>query len=233
MEIRKKAITTENGGKHQAVLVFATVLEKLITILHPFMPFITEEIRSHLGLPELLVTSHWPTVTKSTDPAKVNKANKDKVDMQLILKIVDEVRAIRGEYSLPPGHGLELKISCEDESLLSTIENNQDVITSLEKISSLTVEAHGTKPAFSASGMFPGGRIFMPLEGILDPAAERTRLTKELGKVEGYALAQEKKLANENFVKSAPADIVETEREKLRSQKDKIGKLKAALVDLG
>jgi valyl-tRNA synthetase len=128
---------------------------------------------------------------------------------------------------------MELRISCDTAALQSLVYTHQDVISSLEKISSLTVELKSSKPAFSASGMFPGGRIFMPLAGILDPAAEKTRLTKELGKAEGFAASQEKKLANESFVKSAPMEVVEVEREKLRSQKEKIEKLKSALADLG
>ncbi len=266
LEIRKKVITAEvglggldNGApqvtgtnsitveeKAQAILVFTTVLEKLITLLHPFMPFITEEIHSHLqaaknssgtngandnvGINEkgLLITSAWPKVSGEKDAG----ASVTTSTMNLLLKIVDEVRAIRGEYTLPPSQGLELRILADNEDLKSLIDENQNVISSLEKISSLTVEYPGTKPAFSASGLFPGGRIFMPLEGILDPAAEKIRLTKELGKAEGYAMAQEKKLSNESFVKSAPAEVVDGEREKLRSQKDKVAKLKNALADL-
>ncbi len=242
LEIRKKVITADTTSdsasasgagseeakaqKRQAVSVFATVLEKLIVILHPFMPFITEEIRSHLGTTDLLITSKWPTAGVGGDPEAEQT-------MALLLKIVDEVRSIRGEYSLPPTHAMELRISCETATMQSMVYTHQDVISSLEKISSLSVELKSSKPAFSASGMFPGGRIFMPLEGILDPAAEKTRLTKELGKAEGFAASQEKKLANESFVKSAPVEVVEVEREKLRSQKDKIEKLKAALTDLG
>jgi valyl-tRNA synthetase len=246
LEIRKKVITSDSASgtdesqaaKRQAVFVFATVLEKLIVILHPFMPFITEEIRSHLGSSELLITSKWPEVSQSSgkDAGKSDGKSGDaeaEVTMALLLKIVDEVRSIRGEYTLPPTHGMDLRISCETPAVQSLVHQYQDVISSLEKISSLTVDVKSSKPAFAASGMFAGGRIFMPLEGILDPAAEKTRLTKELGKVEGYALAQEKKLANESFVKSAPAEVVEGEREKLRSQKEKIDKLKTALTDLG
>ncbi len=240
LEIRKKVITADTTSdsasgagskegkaqKRQAVSVFTTVLEKLIVILHPFMPFITEEIRSHLGTTDLLITSKWPTAGVGGDPEAEQT-------MALLLKIVDEVRSIRGEYSLPPTHAMELRISCETAAIQSMVYTHQDVISSLEKISSLSVELKSIKPAFSASGMFPGGRIFMPLEGILDPAAEKARLTKELGKAEGFAASQEKKLANESFVKSAPVEVVEVEREKLRSQKDKIEKLKAALTDLG
>ncbi len=73
----------------------------------------------------------------------------------------------------------------------------------------------------------------MPLQGILDPEKEKARLTQELSKAEGFAATQEKKLQNESFVKGAPAEVVEGERAKLQTQRDRIGKLKTALADLG
>jgi valyl-tRNA synthetase len=74
--------------------------------------------------------------------------------------------------------------------------------------------------------------VYVEVDGILDPAAERVRLTKELEKTRNYAAVQEKKLANEKFVQSAPAEVVEGEREKLRSQIEAARKLEAALADL-
>jgi valyl-tRNA synthetase len=236
LEIRKKVITADPASaspetlaaKKQAVSVFATVLEKLITLLHPFMPFITEEIRQAIGLEMLLITSKWPEAgAGSPDDADATET------MERLLKIVDTIRAIRGDYTLPPSQATDVRISCDDALSLNRLQPHADVISSLERVGTLTLEANAGKPAFSAAGLFPGGRIFIPLEGILDPAQEKVRLTKELGKAEGFAASQEKKLSNESFVKSAPAEVVEGERLKLQSQKDKVEKLRAALADLG
>ncbi|HKP95069.1 MAG TPA: valine--tRNA ligase [Fibrobacteria bacterium] len=236
LEIRKKVITTDAAGaspealaaKRQAVSVFATVLEKLITLLHPFMPFITEEIRQALGKPELLITSRWP---EAGDPGAGDA--EAAATMELLLKIVDSVRSIRGDYTIPASQATDLIISCDTAALQARLKPHADVISSLEKVGVLKVELNAKKPAFSAPGLFPGGHIYLPLEGILDPVQEKARLTKELGKAESFAAAQEKKLSNESFVKSAPAEVVEGERTKLRSQKDRVEKLKAALADLG
>ncbi|MDB5051929.1 MAG: valyl-tRNA synthetase [Fibrobacteres bacterium] len=236
LEIRKKVITADAAtatpealaAKKQAVSVFATVLEKLITLLHPFMPFITEEIRQALGKEELLITSKWPEAGKGSHGDAEAKAT-----MELLLKMVDTIRAIRGDYTLPPSQATDVRISCDSPDLLKRLQPHADVISSLEKVGTLVIETNAAKPAFSAAGLFPGGRIFIPLEGILDPAQEKVRLTKELGKAESFAAAQEKKLSNDAFVKSAPADVVDGERTKLQSQKDKVEKLKAALADLG
>jgi valyl-tRNA synthetase len=213
--------------------VFATVIEKLITILHPFMPFITEEIRLALGRKDLLVTSKWPAADTCKQLGIEASSEHDLEVMTKLLKIVDAVRSIRGEYSLPPTHALDARISCDDEPWRKIVDAHKDVISSLERVGTLTVEVNTAKPEFSAAALIPEGRLFIPLVGILDPAQEKVRLTKELGKAEGYVAAQEKKLSNESFVKSAPADVVEGERSKLQSQKDKVEKLKAALADLG
>ncbi len=242
LEIRKKVITADladasravtsalpeaAAAKKLAVSVFATVLENLIILLHPFMPFITEEIRQALGRKELLITSKWPKAGAASAGDAEAKAT-----MELLLKIVDTIRAIRGDYTLPPSQATDVRVSCDDAGLYQRLLPHADVISSLEKVGALTLEANAAKPAFSAAGLFPGGRIFIPLEGILDPAQEKARLSKELGKAEGFAAAQEKKLANEGFVKSAPAEVVEGERTKLQSQRDKVEKLKTALADL-
>ncbi len=223
------------AAKRQAVSVFAHVLEKLIAILHPFMPFITEEIAANLGWKELLATSAWPKPERAAlAVASGGKSGlSDVALMETLLKIVDEVRAIRGNYTIPPGQGLDLRISCDTPALQRQLLRQVEVIGSLEKVSALTVEVNAAKPAFSAAGMFTGGRFFIPLQGILDPVAEKARLTKELSKAESYIAAQEKKLSNESFVKSAPAEVVEGERVKLQSQLDKLAKLKLALADLG
>jgi valyl-tRNA synthetase len=232
LEIRKKVITGDAdtseaaAAKRRAITVFASVLERLIALLHPFMPFLTEEIRSELGSKDLLITSRWPEAGPGLDKETAET-------MGALLRIVEGLRSIRGEYALAPAQALDLQVSVDDPALLGRLEPHRDVITSLERIGTLTLGASLPKPAFSASGLFLGGRIFVPLGGILDIATEKTRLAKELSKAEGFVATQEKKLANENFVKSAPAEVVEGERVKLQTQRDRVGKLQAALADLG
>jgi valyl-tRNA synthetase len=208
------------------VSVFTAVLEKLIALLHPFMPFITEEIHAELKLPGMLITGKWPT------PGNIDATEAEAV-MASLLKITETVRSIRGDYALPPAQALDILVSCDDAKLAARLEPHAQVIANLDRVGKLTVGVNLAKPPFSAAAIFAGGRIFVPLQGILDPVKEKDRLAKELVKAEGYAAAQEKKLANENFVKGAPADVVAGEREKLQSQLDKVGKLKAALADLG
>ena len=240
LEIRKRAITgdaeTPEGlaAKKQAVSVFAAVLEKLITLLHPFMPFITEEIRQALGQPGLLITSKWPEAGRVPADADARESDAEmRRNMGTLFSIVEALRSIRGEYSLAPSQALDLLVSFDDADLPVQLALHQDVITNLESVGKLSMGKGLAKPPFSAAALFQGGRIFIPLEGILDPAQEKVRLTKDLAKAESFAAAQEKKLSNEAFVKSAPAEVVDGERTKLQTQRDKVEKLKAALADLG
>ncbi len=230
LEIRKKVITAEGASpeKQQAVSVFATVLEKLITLLHPFMPFITEEIHTAIGGTGMLITAKWPETGKPSAGADA-----DLKAMETLLKIVEVVRSIRGEYTIPPSQATDLIFACDTPVLQDLLAKYGDILGNLDKVVVKQVAPNAAKPAFSAAGIVPGGRVFIPLEGILDPAQEKVRLTKELGKAENFLASQEKKLSNESFVKSAPADVVEGERVKLASQKERIVKLKEALADLG
>jgi valyl-tRNA synthetase len=226
LEIRKKDITGPEGPqKLAAVTVFRAVLKDLIALLHPFMPFITEEIREAIGEKDLLATGSWPV------PREVDFSTEDENIMEGVLSVVEAVRQVRGGYSLPPGQPLSVRILLDDPSRTDGLKTHIWMVSGLEKLGSL--EFGGGKPAFAASALIPGGKVYVPLEGLLDPAAEKARLTKELERARGFVATQEKKLANGKFVSGAPADVVEAEREKLRSQTDKVAKLQEALRDLG
>ncbi|HAO98923.1 MAG TPA: valine--tRNA ligase [Fibrobacteres bacterium] len=228
LEIRKKDITGEDGpAKRAATTVFRAVLRDLIAILHPFMPYITEEIHSHLGETDLLVTGQWPKSRQVEFSAAEQKT------MDGLIAIVEAVRQIRGGYSLPPQQALDVRVQMDSKDSVAALLPQQSIILGLEKIGNLEIGSGIVKPSFAASTLIPGGKVYVPLEGLLDPNAERLRLGKELEKAKSFVVTQENKLRNEKFVQGAPADVVEGEREKLRSQINKVAKLEEALRDLG
>jgi valyl-tRNA synthetase len=235
LELRKKDITGEAGPeKQRAVSVFVSVLRDLLALLHPFIPYITEEIWSHLqvagGAPQgLLITSKWPQANE----AQAAFTQDDKLAMEGILSIVEAVRQIRGNYSIGPNQGLKVLVQIDDAGKVAALKPHLELVGGLEKLESLSAAQTVTKPPFSASALIAGGKVIVPLQGILDPAAEKARLTKELEKAIGFVAMQEKKLANEKFVQGAPADVVEAEREKLRGQQERVAKLQEGLADLG
>jgi valyl-tRNA synthetase len=226
LEIRKKDITGEDGpAKRASVTVFRMVLKDLIAILHPFMPYITEEIREAIGETDLLITGDWPA------PRAVDFSAQDQKLMDGVLSVVEAVRQIRGSYALPPTQALSVRVQWDDAAFTAALQPHAWMISGLEKTGALDFSKE--KPAFAASTLIPGGKVYIPLEGLLDPAAEKARLSKELDKALGFVVAQENKLKNEKFVSGAPADVIEAEREKLRAQIDKVSKLEEALQDLG
>ncbi len=230
LEIRKKDVTGEDSpAKRAAVTVFRTVLKDLITVLHPFMPFITEEIRAAIGEKELLITGEWPTARDAEREFGYSAA--DDAVMGRVLAVVEAVRQVRGGYSLPPGQSLAVRVLFDAPESAEALRPHAWMISGLERIASL--DFGGDKPAFAAAALIPGGKVYVPLEGLLDPAAEKARLGKELERARGFVASQEAKLRNEKFVSGAPAEVVEAEREKLRSQLDKVAKLEEAIRDLG
>ncbi len=230
LEIRKKDITGPDGPeKTAAVTVFAAVLRNVIALLHPFMPFITEEIRSHLGDKNPLITGSWP------DPVRPGIPEFNADEMRIVedlLDLVDAVRQIRGNYSLPPQKALKVVVNFDTQRKADFRKPHDYIVKELEHVESLDFGFELPKPSFSASSIIPGGKVYVSLEGILDPAAEKIRLGKELEKARSFVTAQEKKLQNGKFVQSAPVEVVEGEREKLHSQIDKVRKIEEALADL-
>jgi valyl-tRNA synthetase len=228
LEIRKKDITGEEGpAKRAAVTVFNTVLRDLIAILHPFMPFITEEIHAALGETSQLISGQWPAARA------VDFSAEDQKVMDGLLAVVEVVRQIRATYALPPLQGLHARAQLDDAGFADTLRTHEGIVTGLEKLETLEFTGDKTKPAFSASSLIPGGKVFVLLEGLLDPEAEKQRLSKDLTKARGFVAAQESKLKNEKFVGSAPAEVVDAEREKLRAQIERVAKLEEDLKDLG
>ena len=108
----------------------------------------------------------------------------------------------------------------------------QAIITELGGLESFSVAVKAAKPKFSASSVVPGGELYIPLEGILDPAAEIARLEKEIEKAKSFAASIERKLSNEKFVNGAPEAVVNAERTKLATQMDIIAKSTKALEEL-
>jgi valyl-tRNA synthetase len=226
LEIRKKDITGEEGvAKTTSVTVFRTVLKDLIAILHPFMPFITEEIREAIGERDLLITGTWPAARV------VDYSTEDERLMNGVLAVTEAVRQIRGGSALSPAQPLTVRVHLDDANLAAMLAPHAWMVGGLEKIGSL--DFGGAKPPFAASALIPGGKVYVPLEGLLDPVAEKARLTKELEKARGFVVAQQNKLKNEKFVSGAPAHVIDAEREKLAQQVDKVAKLEEALKDLG
>ncbi|MCC2545052.1 valine--tRNA ligase [Hymenobacter sp. BT175] len=199
-------------------------LETLLKLLHPFMPFITEELWHELAerkAKEYVCVASWPKAQAAAGSAEVLTR------MEKALDIVAGVRTIRNQKGLGPNKPLTLAAKTDDTALLT----DYDAI--LRKLAALSdISVVDAAPAASVGFVSGGAEFFVPLEGQIDLGAEKARLEKELEYAQGFRDSVLKKLANEKFVQNAKADVLERERQKLADAEGKITALEQSLKGL-
>ncbi len=206
-------------------------LKNMLKLLHPFMPFITEEIWSYLPHGEeqednpdnYLIKAQWPKYSDSCDFPQAEKI------VEKAKEAIRAIRNIRAEAEAAPGKKLRAVIlaSGSDEQLLMTGES---YIRNLGNITEVSfAEDKADVPAESMSAVIAGAEIYIPLEDLVDFAAEYDRLTKEKKRLEGEVKRVEGKLANQGFVSKAPEKVVNEEREKMAKYKEMLEKVTARL----
>ena len=196
-------------------------LETLLKLLHPFMPFITEELWHELaerGPREYVCVAPWPKPAAPADAIRLL------ADMDKALAIVAGVRAVRNQKNIGPNKPLALIAKTDEPTILIDYDG---IIRKLGGISELSLAATG--PAGAVSFVQGGSEFFIPLEGHIDLAVERIRLEKELEYAHGFRDSVQKKLGNEKFTQNAKPDVLERERQKLVDAEAKIAALAQAL----
>ncbi len=217
----------DEAKKKATLATLKYVLSMTLKLLHPFLPFITEEIWSHLhGDESYLMVQGYPT------PSKVVHYEKDAGDFAMIKEIVEAIRNIRGEHGVKPAQ----KISAiSGVTFYETVTAHNNYIMNLAKLDSHQVFKAGEEPPETkkaATAVIKGGTVYVPYSGLIDVAAEKERLTKEIDKTKTNAAKIEAKVTNKSFTSKAPAVIVEKERAKLTEAKEALAKLEDALKKL-
>jgi len=213
LEIKKGEISKESSS------LLSYSLYTVLDLLHPIMPFITEELNAILfPNSQRVILREFPKANEGLINAEIEKQFED------IFAVVEAIRSVRGRYSIAPS-----------QKITAVAKTTVDLKASKSMIEDLGLCSFelGEKPAFSASVVIPGGEVFVPLEGILNKETEIARLKKEIEKAESFAASIEKKLSNENFVKNAPPAVIDGEKQKLATQRDIVEKCKVALGELG
>ncbi|MGA4517689.1 valine--tRNA ligase [Solibacillus silvestris] len=207
--------------------VLAYVLDNTMRLLHPFMPFVTEEIWQHLPHEgESITVAAWPTV----NPAFNFTAEAG--DMQLLMDIIRSVRNIRAEVNTPMSKKVPMTISAKDEQTSAVLEVNKGYIEKFCNPDGLTIGANLEAPAQAMSAVVSGAEIFMPLAGLINIEEETARLEKELDKWAKEVKLVSGKLSNERFVSKAPEALVATEREKLADYEAKYATVEKRIAEL-
>ncbi len=213
LELSKQDIyngTPERKLATQYVLWYT--LDSLLRLLHPFMPFITEEIWQTLPgtkLTPTIMQAPYPT------PSDARSFPEDAADMERIMAVISGIRNVRGEMEVPPSKQIAVILSCSSEATRRLLKHNESAIISLARVSDLAIGLDIEKPEDASIQVAGDVQIFVPLKGLVDVAAEEERLLKEIGKIEKEIEMFSKKLESPAFVDRAPAEIVAKERQKL------------------
>jgi valyl-tRNA synthetase len=200
------------------------VLETTLRLLHPFMPFITEEIWQTVGplagkSGATIMLQPYPTA----NPEAVDKAAK--ADIEWLKGVIVGIRNIRGEMNIPPSKELTVLLKNGDERDKQRLEENAPFLKKLAKLADITWLPTGDEAPLAATALVGELEVLVPMAGLIDKDAELARLAKEIDKLEKERARIAGKLGNSSFVDKAPAAVVAKEREKLTAQQQALQKL--------
>jgi valyl-tRNA synthetase len=214
----------------QATLV--EVLDQVLRLLHPFMPFISDALWRKL--PPVAGVTRRESLVIETWPAERSERIDSEADAQLnaLMELIGTVRNLRSEYAVPPGSEIRIRLARAGAPLAAALRVEERALRRMAKVNAIET---GDGAAAGKSGahavLRSGGELFIPLEGLIDVERERERLGKELARLEGQLRGTEAKLSNEQFVGKAKPEVIQRERDKavnLRQQYEQLAeKLKA------
>ncbi len=228
VELIKSRLAGKAEAGSSARLVASYVLSVALRLLHPFMPFISEELWQRC-FPSRgsIVRADWP----HTLPGLRDRVAE--YDMEKLQGVIKAVRNMRGEMNIPPSKPASLIVRTSSAELRRSLERNLRYIEELGKVSSLRMVSEFHREGPVAATVVDETEVFMPLEGLVDIKGERTRLGKELDKIEKALLRSRQKLNNQDFLEKAPDSVVAAERERTAEFEKKRTKIVGYLEALG
>ncbi len=215
------------AAKMTAQYVGVTALEQILRLLHPVMPFITEEIWQKLpGTGESLMIADWPEVSE----VEIDQEAEEKMD--LLMGVIKSIRNIRNEMKVNPGKRIEALLSTNNEKA-EILREGASYLQDLARIKELKIgTGEMERPDKVSTAIINEIEIILPLAGMIDLNKEVERMEKEIEDVKSEIKRAEGKLANEGFVNKAPTHLVEGEKEKLKEFKTKKARLEERLTEL-
>ncbi|GKV54441.1 valine--tRNA ligase [Sporosarcina sp. NCCP-2222] len=217
----------DEAAKKMTRSVLAYVLDNTMRLLHPLMPFITEEIWQNLPHEgESITTAAWPVVdTSLTDTDKASA-------MKLLVDLIHAVRNIRAEVNTPMSKKVSLYLAAKDQAIVDVLEANRNYIERFCNPETLEIGIGISAPGKSMSAVITGAELFLPLEGLINVEEEIARLTKELAKWDSEVKRVQGKLSNERFISKAPEAVVAEEREKEKDYLEKKAAVERRIEEL-
>ena len=226
IEFTKPVLTgADEAAAAETRAAMGWALGRLLHHLHPVMPFITEELWAHLCGPaesDMLLTRAWP----AAEAGLIDRAVEAEVDW--VIKLISEVRALRAEMNVPPAAKLDLSIKDGTPAALARVEAYGELIRRLARLSS-SAPLTGEVPKGAVQIVIDEATAVLPLADVIDIAQEQARLKKEIDRVQGDIAKVDKKLGNEQFLAKAPPEVVEEQRERRAESEQARERLAAAL----
>ncbi len=225
IELSKLSLYSDKAQeKERSKGVLTYILDNTLRLLHPFMPFITEELWQQLPVdgPSITVAS-WPLYREDFVDQTSAK------EMSLAMDLIRAVRNIRSEANVPPSRKVEIIIKPTSAANLEILKKNKEYIKRFANPEDLTIELAAEAPEEAMSAVITGAEIYLPLAGLIDTKQELERLEKELVELDFEVERVQQKLANKNFTDRAPAKVVAEERAKELDYLAKRAKVKERL----
>ncbi|MEM8824103.1 MAG: class I tRNA ligase family protein, partial [Pseudomonadota bacterium] len=225
VEFSKSLLQGEDADiKAETQATTAWVLEQCMTLLHPFMPFITEELWSVTGHDGMLVHASWPenVTLEDIDPEAES-------EIRWVIGFIEAIRSARAQMNVPAGATIPVIAVEWDDTAQAAATKNLALIQRLARIDSIT---EGPAPKGAIAVTADGGRYALPLGDVIDIAQERDRLEKSMAKLAKEIKGLEGRTNNPNFAASAPPEVVEETRANLAARQDEAAAIQAALDSL-
>ena len=219
----------QNGtaeAKAETRVVAGWALDRILQLLHPFMPFVTEELWQQTGKREaMLIESAWPELSEDLVDLSAD------VEMDWVIRLISEVRAVRAEMNVPAKAQIGLWLNGAGEENLRRLQDHAEAIVRLARLEGI-LEGDREVPTGAVQIVLDDAIIVLPLSEIIDIARERERLSRELDKARGEIAKLDMKLSNRGFLAKAPEHVVEEQHERKRDAESAELRLAAALARL-
>ena len=225
VEFSKPLLNEDSPDRAETQAVMGWVIDQCLIMLHPIMPFITEELWSTLAeRDKMLVHADWPTYGDDLIDAQADR------EMNWVISLIDEIRSVRAQMRVPAGLKVNMVQAELDDAGRAALLNNEALIFKLARVETIT--AVESFPKGTATINVAGGVFGLPLADIIDVSAEKARLEKSLGKLAKELGGLKGRLSNPKFIASAPKEVIDEAQENLRLREEEEAQLKSALARL-
>ncbi|NEW65456.1 valine--tRNA ligase [Carnobacteriaceae bacterium zg-84] len=227
IEMSKETLNgTNEQAKHTTRSILLYVLDNTLRLLHPMMPFVTEEIWQQLYPEQSIVIASYPVVNE----AQIDAVSLD--SMERLIELIRTVRNIRNEVNTPLSKAVPIYIKANTKEISDLLIDNKDYITRFCNPSTLTIDTEISLDEEVMTAVISGAEVLLPLAGLINIEDEIKRLEKEKEKLEKEVARVENKLANEGFVAKAPAHVIESEKQKGDDYKQQLETVIKRISDL-